>query len=230
MDNYLAMKEINYPNELFEITEEDNLKPYMFYRQAGYWNVENIAQESNASGYIVQEVETCCTFEFEGIKQHLHYLEAWRVVNGQTEDYEEDNPDDILRCGVDGAEKYCIKASFGKRGYMVYKTKVYWIAEEDSLFEIVDGWKERTVKEAAKLKSVLFEECVEFQRRGPVGKRIFIHLVDFCDSVSVRNSIVSLYEDQLKSKSEFVRYELEELLVNSEYKDLIDDICAEYGI
>ena len=176
-------------NSCIRIVKEDNSKPYLFYEQSGYWNVEFIAKKSGASGYIVQEVMIINTTTIPDIDERVHYYEAWRVVNGKCVD-EDDVPDDTFRCGFEEIKHWMLEKSLGKAGEVKYLCKIYWVDESDNHFKIVNSWKEREVRYAAKLKSILVANCTEFLDVDPVCEREpFIHKVDFVDKEIIKEFV-----------------------------------------
>lgn len=141
----------------------------MFYKLAGadykgadgyqhriFWDVEAIAEKSHANGYIVQWVDaktTCPQIRMED----KPYFEAWRVVDGSTgkTDY-----DDEFWAGY-----------LDIPGEATYRTKVFWIDEEDVLFSIVKDWENKVVPMANELPSAY--DFPEIEGRIPVDERYF---------------------------------------------------------
>lgn len=217
--------------DIFIITKEVNDEPYLYYLQEGYWNVEKISNRKKASGYIVQEVHISNNSGISNISMTNDYFEAWRVIDGQVEDYEKDNPDDTFRFGIEGMEKFLIKISIGHQGIIKYDTSVYWVEQNTELFSIVNSWKTRTIAQAGKLKSARFDEyCSYFLKISSVGKRSFEHKVAFEDRNTVSETLIRLYKKGLEGKDENVRYELEEILEGSIYGCLVDDICSRFDL
>lgn len=212
------------------ITEEDNSKPYLYYIQAGYWNVKAIAKKQAACGYIVQEVIIINTTGILCIDKIEHYYEAWRVTNGRCEEYEDDNPDDTFRCGIAEMKDEMIKMSLGKSGVVKYECNVYWIDENDYHFDIVDTWQERTVNYAAKLKSIWADQCTELEDMKPIYEREFIHSVHFMEKDIIKEAIAECYEKQINGKDDLLQYKLIELLGNTKYEDLAKEICSDYNL
>lgn len=216
--------------ECIRITADKNEKPYMYFSQEGFWNVDAISQYPKATGYIVQEVYISNSTGIEVIDEKVHYFETWYVNKGVVDDFEEDNPDDSFRCGLEYMEADLLKASLGCVGEVIYDTKVYWIDEKDRLFSQVDGWKSRTVKYAAKLKSTWGENFDDIKKYIPRATRNFVHKVNFAEECIIKQSVVKLYEEKIKNKDEYVIVDLEDILLGSKYEHLIVDICKENDI
>lgn len=218
-------------NSCIRITAEDNSKPYLFYEQSGYWNIEFISQKENASGYIVQEVKIINTTGIPNMDKVAHYYEAWCVSNGKCVDDEDDIPDDSFKCGSEDIKKQLIKLSLGKTGEIKYICKIYWIDETNTHFKIVDNWKERGVIYAAKLKSVWVNDCPQFAEVAPVCEReVFIHKVNFVDKEIIKDAIIDCYINRIKAKDELLQFDLMDILYNSPYENLIEEICIENNL
>lgn len=215
-------------NSCIRIVKEDNSKPYLFYEQSGYWNIEFIAKKNNASGYIVQEVELINTTTIPDIDECVRYYEAWRVVNGKCADDEKNIPDDTFGCGFEGIENLMLQKSLGKVGEVKYICRIYWIDEADDHFEIVNSWKEGGVVYADKLKSVLVKDCPKFADMKPVCDRdIFVHRVNFVDRQTVKEAIIDCYSVRIKNQDELLQCDLAEILDGTIYEDLVKEICVE---
>lgn len=122
-----------------------------------FWIVEAIAMKSDAKGYIVQWVDAhtnCPQIRMEG----RPYYEAWRVVNGSTGNSDYD--DEFWARYLD------------MPGKAIYRTKIYWIDENDVLFSKVNVWKKGKVGMANELPSEY--DFPEIEGRIPVEKREFI--------------------------------------------------------
>ena len=142
-------------SEFYKITEQD-YKGADGYQHRIFWNVKAITSEPNANGYIVQRIDADTTSK-EIIMENRPYYEAWRVVDGSTQN----------SCYDDEFWARWLEAP----GEVTYHTKVYWIDKEDELFSIVEGWKSGAVQMANELPSSY--EFPEIEGRRPVCERFF---------------------------------------------------------
>lgn len=217
-------------NEYIRIVKEDNDKPYLFYKQSVYWNIEHISKHEKANGYIVQEVEISNSTKISDIDEYVHYYEAWLVKDGKCV-YDDDLPDDSFECGFEEIAHMMIAKSLGKTGEVKYACKIYWVDETDNHYSIVDKWEERGVRYAAQLKSVIASDCPEFADIEPVVIRDpFVHKVDFTDREIIKKSIVECYAVRINKQDEFLQCDLIDLLEGTPYVDLAKEICIENNL
>ena len=192
-----------------------------------YYNSEKLMWDIHLAD---REVEILNTTGINNVKEQLHYFEAWQVQDGQVTDFETDNHDDSFRCGNEGTESYFLKASLGHKGDVVIDAKVYWVDIADDIFVAVDAWKGRTVEYAGKLKSVWAKDFSDIKEFTPKTSRRFIHKVNFFEEDVIKQSIMQLYAEKIVMQDSDLIFYLEDILLGSEYEELIIDICKDAGI
>ena len=138
----------NEQNPFFTTTEYKTELPYSFKIK---WNVYNITKKEHATGYIVQLVM------MDGPERNITvpYYEAWKVVNGHTD--EPYGYDDKFSCEV----------------AVDYRTKVYWVDDKDNLFDLVSQWKPCMQFFAGDLPAMIASEFPYLTEREPVLERVF---------------------------------------------------------
>ena len=200
----------------YKIIHEDNFEKYACYDLSIHWNVEEIAGKSNANGFIVQEVDIKNTTSIKGLSD-IAYYEAWKVENGNFIYHCEKEPDDSFAWG-----NWCCKSmmtnSINKKGTITYKSKVFWVDRDSKLFVLIEKWKEETVFEAGKLKSVYKNDCNEFIHEYPVFIRPdFIHYVDFTEWKDIKEAIINGYKKCTPQKTKLFEW-AKDILEDTDYE------------
>lgn len=129
---------------------------------AGYclainWNVDAIACEKEANGFIVQEVAITTDYRDADIVKPEHYLEAWKVERGLIvqDSFSEGTPDDLFSLAPNGE---LFPFAIGQKGFVEYQIKVYWVPSDAAKRFRIENWREGAVRSANELKSIQFDE------------------------------------------------------------------------
>lgn len=160
----------------YKIIREDNDKPYAYYLLKILWNVDNIINDNCKNGYIVQKVNITNTTKIKGLDD-IEYYEAWKVINGKVENIDNYDYDDIFMWYDSFTMDMCLEHSKGKKGEISYYCEVFWVSENNILYEEVNLWK-KGIPLARDLKSILASEF-KYDLGTPIFCRKFTHKVDY---------------------------------------------------
>jgi len=211
------------------IGNEDNNRPYAYYKYAIKWNVDAFTKDGVNNGYIVQKVKVTNTTGIQLNKENeqiQEYYEAWRVENGKCV-----FPDSTLKVDYDDSfMSYsenlildAIRDSLWREGMIEYESQFYWININNKLYNVIDNW-DYGASMAKDLKSVYTKNCQELDNLIPIQVRPkFTHKVSFKNVDIIQNEIENLYKGWTKTKKEF------EKMLKTELGDAgIDEIieCA----
>lgn len=206
----------------FDIVCEINDLPYAAFCQKIKWNVLAIAGYEKACGYIIQMVHYTDTTGVTRIFDD--YYEAWPVQDGVCEHADKYEYDDNF--SFDGDPSRPVKESIGKVGCIRYETKVYWIDKTDSLYDVINSWKEREVLMAGNLKSKYAKECTALTSATPRFLRKFEHRFDCRLDSDVEAALRYAYATRIKRKDSTLREFLSDLLADTNYRHLVGKICS----
>ena len=159
--------------------------PYAAFHYGINWIVSGIARCEKTDGFIVQKIniEAPDYLRSYPIKE---YYEAWEVREGRIvypSDIESsEKEDDSFE-----TDKCTAFESVNKTGKVVFKSKVYWINNCDSLYEHVNAWEFHAVTQAgADIRSS--ERCPELDTREPTCiRKDFVHTFNFTDINIIKN-------------------------------------------
>lgn len=219
------MKKSDFYIERNELNETNLL--YAYYKYCIDWNVPNITKDQKEkSGYIVQKVEFKPGLKCISEKPDDNYYEAWLVCDNIIVNKKDNSPDD---CFISGSDEYMgLEGSIGKVGQTTYKTEIYWINKSDPEYNIVSSWKEYTVTMARNLKSIYEKDAKDFKPSHFICNRYFAHYVDCSTPENVKKSIIDCLKLRLEKKDKEVITLLEELLINTEFKMIKEEILDLY--
>ena len=192
------------------------------------WNVEKIAGEKNANGYIVQHFRRQ-EYPSKNIVGDTEYYEAWPVKDGQmTGDYDdafavlipEKNGLVYMEMLVDGF----VKAA-GNKGGFLFSGDIYWVSINDNLYAEIDSWEPGGAKEAHDLKSVYLYSGLS--DRKPLFKRTFSHSWDTRNEEKIISIAKDLFDKAYPNNS--VKYRNIEMNINDmNVSDEIKEQLKEY--
>lgn len=198
------------------------------------WEVPSISGDKNASGFIVQRfsrklipTDVLKTPEYSDIA----YYEAWRVKNGVI-DTEDAGVlcNDMFSIGNSLIYFSEFTRSIDTKGKFSFSGKVYWIPDNSELYDLIDAWSRKTVKQACGLRASY--ECKELDGIQPLFVRDdFIHEWDLTDE----KTLYSVAKDMLfgycptntKRDRELLISNVYDLLTDK-YRNLADKIIEEW--
>ncbi len=207
---------------------KENNQPYAYYFWGIHWIPNNIINDGEKNGYIVQKVNFLNTTGIEinqDNKDDFEYYEAWKVENEKVVNMGQAKFDDEFSYGNKYIIGECIRNSLGKIGIIKYSSQVYWIGEKNKIYNIIDKWEENKVKMSNGLKSEYVNECHELEKCKPLFSREdFIHKVNFCNREIIKKAIQETFKVRIMNKDKNFPEDLYEILRDTEYIDIFDEI------
>lgn len=212
----------------FEKKEYDNNKSFAYYILGINWIPQNIIDDEEKNGYIVQKVRFLNTTGINMNREKnndIKYYEAWKVENQKVVKQNPQDYDDEFSYGNKYILEDCIRNSLGKSGIIKYSSQVYWISEKNNLYNIVNQWEENKVEMSNGLKSTYLKDCPELEKCQPIFKRAdFIHKVSFTQKDKIKKEIQKIYIDRINRKDQTLLILLNDVLKDTEYIDIINEI------